>query len=150
MKILSKIFLASIVLLLFGCSHNKGGDTRLWGNWKLISITVNGTEDSSYNGNYFWQFQADVVQILEVSDEFHESITHIGTWSFSDDNKHLLLNFTHSDDDTAAGTGAYAPPADIYITEPHSTLDVLKTGSSTLTLSHETKVGLVIYHLKRW
>lgn len=136
--------------MLTGCSHNNGGDTRFWGTWKLTSVTVNGTPDESYNGNYFWKFQADVICIMDIIDEMHQAAWYWGTWSISDNDKYLILNYTHSDDENPAGTGAYAPPSAIHITEGCTLLNILKIGGETMQLSHETSIGLVTYYFEKW
>lgn len=149
-RILNTVLIVIATVLFGSCSHNNGGDTTFWGTWKLTSITIDGAEDGSYTGNYFWKFQGDVINIVEVDDYLHERFDHFGTWSYSASSAKLSLNFSHSDDNNPSGTGTYAPPSAIYLTDPYTTLTVEKASGDYLTLSHEDSEGTVKYYLERW
>ncbi len=101
---------AAIVMSMAGCTHN-GGDTGVWGGtWHLVEISVEGNADKGYTGNVFWKFQADVIDMVETDDEMHERKDHFGTWSASDDERVLTLDFGHGSDRFPAGSEDYVPP----------------------------------------
>ncbi len=121
------VLFAAIVLC--GC-HNEG-DSGMWsGTWYLERITVDGSVEMSYKGNMFWKFQADVIDMVETDDEMHEHQDHYGTWSASDDDRVLTLDFSHSSDRYPAGSPEYSPPAVTGLAAGVSHLDVARlTGS---------------------
>ena len=102
--------MVAVVIATSGCSHY-GGETGLWGGtWHLKEIITGDRVNVDYIGNVFWKFQDDVVDIVETDDEMHERKDHYGTWSASDDNRVLTLDFSHSSDRFPAGSEDYVPP----------------------------------------
>ena len=100
----------AVLMTVAGCSHY-GGDTGQWGGtWHLMEISTDGNIDTDYCGNVFWKFQADVIDMVETDDEMHERKDHYGTWSTSDDDRVLTLDFSHSSDRFPAGSEDYVPP----------------------------------------
>ena len=137
------------LLALAACSHNGGGDSRLWGTWKLDSVTVDGTPDADYQGNIFWKFQADVVLMQEVDDAMHEGVDHFGTWTLTDNGSTLTLNFTHSEDAYEPGTGPYAPPVGIFLEPGITVLEIITLEGNTLVARHTVNGAVVTYYLTR-
>ena len=102
--------MVAVVIATSGCSHY-GGETGLWGGtWHLEEIITGDRVNVDYIGNVFWKFQDDVVDMVETDDEMHERKDHYGTWSASDDNRVLTLDFSHSSDRFPAGSEDYVPP----------------------------------------
>ena len=100
----------AVVIATSGCSHY-GGETGLWGGtWHLKEIITGDRVNVDYIGNVFWKFQDDVVDMVETDDEMHKRKDHYGTWSASDDNRVLTLDFSHSSDRFPAGSEDYVPP----------------------------------------
>lgn len=104
------VTVAAALMVTAGCTHN-GGDIGLWGGtWHLVQISTDGNVDAGYCGNVFWKFQADVIDMVETDDEMHERKDHYGTWSASDDDRVLTLDFSHGSDKFPAGSEDYVPP----------------------------------------
>lgn len=145
-----KLLLALFPILLLSCSHNNGGPHELYGTWQLESIEVDGKTVNTYQGNFFWKFQADIILIQEVDDISHSYKDHFGTYSYSENNNTLTLNFIHSDNDNPASTGQYAPPQAIFITEPVTVFDIIILKGKTMTLQFTAPSGQqFIYNLSR-
>lgn len=137
------ILISLTSLFLSHCSYNNGGDTELWGTWHLSSITIDGTEDTAYQQNFFWKFQGDVILIQQLTGA-HERYDRYGTWSLSSNRSRLTINFGHKDDEYQPGTGIYQPSPDIYIYQSITTFDILTLNNSTLVLKMtDTETGTI-------
>lgn len=84
------ISIGLIVLTLFSCVRNNGGDSRLYGNWKLQRITIAGVDDPDYKGDIFWKFQNQTVEMQQV-DEVHNATYTFGNYRIADNT--LFLSF---------------------------------------------------------
>lgn len=84
------ISIGLIVLTLFSCVRNNGGDSSLYGNWKLQRVTRAGVDDSDYKGGIFWKFQNQTVEMRQV-DELHNATYTFGNYRMSDNT--LFLSF---------------------------------------------------------
>ena len=111
MKTLTRII--SIILLalsLNACTHNNGDIGDLFGTWKLQSITINGESDSTYQSNVLWKFQSSIISMVKVDDTTHSKAESWGTWSYSNDDTQLVLDFTHTDNNNPnVGSSKYSP-----------------------------------------
>ena len=149
-----RLFLISLIAafscLGVGCTRFEGGDRDLWGTWHLVKIEKTMVDDTAYDGNTFWKFQADVVLIQEVDDDMHERIDHFGTWSLDRNENTLTLYFNHSDDNSAEGTGVYVPPSSIGIGRL-TVLNIKTLDKGKMILSHTgaDDIGYV-YFLERY
>jgi len=84
-------------LTLSGCMQHNGDIGDWFGTWKLEAITVDGTEAPSYEGNIFFQFQTDIVRIVEVDTSLPATRTEcFGRWEENDGI--LTLDFSYSAD----------------------------------------------------
>lgn len=90
MRILTKIFLLALTFGLSACMHNDGDIGPMFGTWKVTSITVDGEEDPAYQGNVFFQFQSQVVRLVQ-SLPHNDMTEQFGSWECSDDD--LTLDF---------------------------------------------------------
>ncbi|MDE7407637.1 MAG: lipocalin-like domain-containing protein, partial [Muribaculaceae bacterium] len=121
-------------------SHNGGDIGPYFGQWKLESITIDGEIDDEYTGNVFWQFQENVIDILEIVD-LHGVIQHFGTWSA--DGTVLTLQYTYGDSHWPSGTGPYAPPASVHLPSGIFSMNVISVSSGKMKLSYQSHDGVV-------
>lgn len=137
-----RLILAFVVAMAAtaSCTHNNGDIGDWFGKWHLKSIEINSVNDDSYDGNMVWKFQNDIVEMDVINGHIHSE--HYGTWKESDGK--LILDFTHKDDNTAAGTGTYAPPSQTYLPAAVVGLKILKLSSSTLILQYDADASTVI------
>lgn len=143
-----RILIAAIAACIIsaGCTRNNGSIGEWFGEWKMQSVEINGTDDDTYKGDVLWKFQNNIVEMVVV--DGHSHTEHYGTWSDSDGE--LILNFTHSDDLTPAGTGKYAPPAQTYLPAAIVSLKVIKLSSSEIVLQYAPDGSTtIIYTLRK-
>lgn len=84
------ISLGLIFLSLISCTHNDGGEQKIYGTWKLKRISVAGKDDPAYTGNIFWKFQNKTIEMQQV-DELHNSWQTFGNYRLADQT--LFLSF---------------------------------------------------------
>lgn len=143
------VLVALIVgLLPASCTQNNGDIGEWFGEWQLKSIEINNETDADYFGNVLWKFQNDIVEMVVVNSVGHSHTEHYGTW-IADDTT-LTLNFTHSDDLNASGTGKYAPPTQTHLPSAIVGLKILKLSSSEIILQYNaTPDSNIIYTLRK-
>lgn len=136
-RIFNAIIAVMAIVLLSACTHNDGNIGHWFGSWKLRQITINGENDEAYQGNVFWKFQSEVVQMSQLS-SYHGRTDAWGSWKEVDaeGKSFLRLDFTHSDDKTSAGTGKYAPIPATHLQSGISTLEILSISGSKLQLRY--------------
>lgn len=130
------------------CTHNNG-DIGVWfGQWKLTKIEIDGEDDCAYKENIFWDFQSSVIGIKEViNDKIYYGC--IGSWE--DKGDCIILNFTHTDDDSPESDPRYTPPRDLHFTRDILTLSVLHLSHSHIRLRYiDDKGAAYTYYLKKW
>lgn len=141
-----------IVSALFtsSCTTNNGNIGELYGAWALDKITINDAEQTSWHdGGWYceWRFQNNIIQIHRFN-ALHDYSHSTGT--FTHEGKNLNINFTHSDDDNAAGTGPYAAPTWIYFSPGTTIFNIDKLSSSAMVLSTTNDQGQIItYYLSK-
>lgn len=142
------MLLVAVLTATVSCTQNNGDIGDWFGEWKLASIEIDGEEDEAYTGDVLWRFQNNIVEMVVVNPVGHSHDEHYGTWS--SDDKELTLNFTHSDNLNAAGTGKYAPPAQTYLPSDIVSLKVLKLSSREILLEYRPAPGKsIIYTLRK-
>ena len=67
MKRLGVILTFVAMLMLGSCLQNNGHIGHWFGQWKVERITIDGTDDPDYNGNYFFCFQSGVFGVRTSS-----------------------------------------------------------------------------------
>lgn len=154
-----KIKILTIALLLMlglgACTHNNGDIGDFFGTWKLSEITIDGTNDSDYQGDVFWKFQASLIQMLTVDDSTHDYSVSMGSWSQPLDNI-LRLDFTHTDTDhPEPGSSAYSPQPGLHL--PSACvfdMDIISLSSGKMVLRYTDTAGAqpVVYQytFKKW
>ena len=135
MKITRFIFSTLVVFLLVGCTRNDGDIGRLFGQWKLISITRNGADDTSYSGNIYWSFQNTTVEMKEVV--AHNTVYQtFGNWYETDNT--LFVSFPDKD----------YPPRPTVGLPREAELQIVKLAGSDLILSYGEPA--TIYTFRKW
>lgn len=137
-------------VILGSCTHNNGDIGPWFGEWKLTTITVDGTPDAGYDGNIFWAFQTTVIEMLSADNETTGDYRQRwGTWA--QDGTTLTLNFTHSDNDNPAGSDKYIPFPETGLPAGVSKLDIVSLSSSEIKLNYTADDGKTYgYLLKKW
>jgi len=143
-----QIVLAAMATCLIsaGCTHNNGSIGEWFGEWMMQSVEINGMDDDTYKGDVLWKFQNDIVEMVVI--DGHSHTEHYGTWSDTDGE--LILNFSHSDDLTQAGTGKYAPPAQTYLPAAIVSLKIIKLSSPEIVLQYAPEgSATIVYTLRK-
>lgn len=124
---------ALILVTLLSCTRNNGGESRLYGNWKLERISRAGVDDPAYEGNMFWKFQNQTIEMLEVKD-LHGSRQTFGNYRLADQT--LFLSFPDPE----------RPP---FLSLPRECeLQVVELKGKSMVLS--TGYPATMYYFKKW
>ena len=141
------LFICLLSLLFWGCTQNNGHIGVNFGMWKLEELTINGEPDTAYLDNVVWKFHSSILSMVRISDH-HEVFECYGTWSESDDNKQMFLNFTYHDN---GGTWKYVPLSETHLPEGLSILDILSRSHGEMHLRYTTDDGTCYeYRLEKW
>ncbi|MCC8113325.1 MAG: lipocalin-like domain-containing protein [Bacteroidales bacterium] len=143
------LILCLLSLSAWACTNN-GHIGYLYGVWLIDSYTIDGIEADVDLANYSWRFQSDIIQITEQFGD-HEYLESTGTWSFSDDERYLLLNFTNTRPGVPEDSPSYNPPAALGIPGRAITeMKILTQTSTRLSLSFTNSEGqLQRYDLRK-
>lgn len=145
------IFSVLLLILACGCTQNNGHIGRLFGSWVLESATLNGQPyDMPANTNTYWSFQADIVRV-QLEQDRYSYISRMGTFSELPEGI-LRLDFTHSDDNDASGTGQYKAPEWMGFTEQgvFNLLCSCSDGTLRLTYHRSSEETFVYIFSKTW
>lgn len=135
------------MLPLGGCRDNNGDIGPWYGSWSLVSVTEDGLPytDWQIDGRTVsWSFQNNIIRI-QAAWPNHDYHNFYGTWAV--EGQTLLLDFTHSDDNNAAGTGQYEAPAWLLLRPGKSALHIDSQHGNTMTLTDQSTA--VTYILRR-
>lgn len=140
-----------LAVLTLGCTQDNGYIGRIFGSWRLTSMTLDGEPVAAPAGSEtFWSFQGKIVMVT-LQTEAHEYTKQYGTFERMDGNI-LRVDFSHHSDDVAPGTGGYAAPQ--WMGFPASGIFDLreaKNGKSGLVLTWTAPEGVYIYKFtKTW
>lgn len=127
------ISLGLIFLTLISCTHNNGGDSRLYGTWRLQRISRAGVDDADYEGNVFWKFQNQTIEMQETGD-LHTSVSRYGNCRLADET--LFLSFPDAD----------MPP--LLGFDRESELQVVRLTGKDMVLS--AGYPATMYYFKKW
>lgn len=133
MKSTKYIMLALLSLLLCACTRNDGDIGRLFGQWKLVSISRGGIDDTAYAGNIYWSFQNSTIEMKEVTAD-HVSYNTFGNWHEGDST--LFLSFPDNAPNHHTGLPREAE------------LQIIKLDGGTMVLSYGDPA--TIYTFKKW
>lgn len=153
MKSKLSILLATTALLLAiatACTQNNGHIGRIFGVWRLDAVAVDGVDDTTFDADITWAFQGDIIEI-QTNLPHHDRILSFGSFSLTDDESRLLLDFTHSDAANPAGTRQYALPAAMLLPTPATyTCAVDWSGSRAMAVTATRADGrLITYYLTK-
>ena len=144
MKSITYILLVLIASVMCGCTHNNGDIGPWFGTWKVVSISP----DKAYQGNFFWSFQGNVIEMNRNTDNLEYSQS-FGTWQEKDGD--LILDFNHHDNGSDTGEGQYRPFPELHIPAGVSTLHIQKLSGSEIILTYAADDGeTYTYTLKKW
>ncbi len=137
--------LVSTALLGGGCTHNDGDIGPLFGSWIVDEMTADGAEVSIDGGYGYLQFQGAVVMCKLIDDRHSLLFYSVGSYEREDDD--LLLNFTHSDNETAPGQGQYSAPTWLLLTpDAVNRMEIISLDKSKMKLKHITPDGTVVLY----
>lgn len=129
------IISAAILFVSFlSCTKNDGGESKLYGKWKLERITTDGVDSLTYRGDIFWNFQNTTIGMVRSLPE-HAVEESFGSYRLADQT--LFLSFPDPD----------RPPL-LPGLPRQSELSVVKLSRREMVLSwgYPSK----IYYFKKW
>lgn len=120
-------FMITMLLSATGCTQNDGRIGPVFGIWQLESIENSDgnplPDDISVPENMVWMFQNDVVCMRRMG----VAGTYTSYWGTfrlcaTSEERHLILDYNHSDNETPAGTDLYSLPDGIGLPHAPATL----------------------------
>lgn len=102
-KIFSRIIVLAVCLLpgflQQGCTRNNGDIGNWFGRWQITEILADGTPESGYHGEFFLDFQNDIIRGIQLAPNGYDRDTAecYGTWSQPSDDA-LVFDFSHHQD----------------------------------------------------
>ncbi len=120
------VFLAFLPGLV-GCTRNDGNIGKQFGQWKVISITVDGKDDIAYQGNIFWSFQNSTIEMKRVEAN-HDAYATFGNYRIMDET--LFVTFP---DDARPPMGGFGLKASV-----ENELHILRMTGSEMILAYES------------
>lgn len=126
------------------CTHNDGDIGPLFGSWILDSMTLDGQPYTpDVDGYTCLQFQGKVIMAKIIDDRHSLLFYSVGSWERTDNT--LYLDYTHSDNDTPPGEGAYSAPYWLML-KPNAVneVSILSLNSRHMHLRHITPDGDIV------
>lgn len=144
-----RLLAVAVIFMLGACTRHNGDIGPYFGTWKVASITIDGLDDTDYDGTLFFKFQSDVICMTVVNGVEHTREDYWGRWS--EDGSVLTIDFTYGDRYTPAATGQYAPPPESHLPSGVTRLEILSFSSSRMKLRYDSPEGEVYeYSLVKW
>lgn len=144
------IVIMTVALMTLGGCQNDGHIGWLFGVWRVAEYTVDGIpQDNALIGTTTIAFQNNVVEVVALTDDYYSTYERFGSWE--ENGSTLTLDFTHSDDAQAPGTGSYAAPAWLGMTSSAPmVMTVSDRKGDGFTLTWETPQGITnVYKLRK-
>lgn len=146
------IFIFSIIAAAIGlnsCTHNNGDIGPLFGSWVLEEMTVNGDKTvPDVDGDTFLQFQGGVIMAKLIDDRHSLLFYSVGSWEREGDV--LIVNYTHSDNQTPQGEGQYMAPYWLMLTtNAINRITILSLDKKAMRLEYITPDGDTVRYLFR-
>lgn len=140
-----------LMLLPCGCTQNNGYIGKLFGSWSLVEMTEDGNVITLPDGaiGSILSFQSNVVRFLIVYNP--EDVRHnVATWMRDGDR--LTFDFNNYSDNTPSGTGNFAPPYWLRMSELVETLLITRLDGGHLDMVLTTAEGkvLVYKYIRTW
>lgn len=142
--------IVSLMFLLAGCTPGKGDLGILFGPWVLEEMTADGRTVAQPEGTYTaWSFNSDIIMV-SLTDAYHSTEKRFGTFCRPDEAT-LTIDFSHSSNDIAAGTGIYQAPGWMgFPAEGTFGLRIMRLTRSEMTLSWDNSEGInYTYYFKK-
>ncbi len=130
-------------ILLSGCMHNNGDIGDYFGTWKVTSISVDGDVDGDYSANIFFQFQSDVVRIVENRSNY-EITEYFGTWV--DNGNNIIIDLNHK---VNPESEVYHIPEVMRMVKGENFIKVSNKNSSKMTWTFESGGQTITYTLNK-
>lgn len=147
-RYITMCILPMLALVTGGC-HNDNTEGWIFGTWRVAEVYVDGVDASSPQSQATtFSFQNTVVEVVCTGEIAGDARQQYGTWS--DDNGHFTLNFTHSDEAHPAGTGFYAAPEWLFMTSAEPMVMDIDRHGDHMTLTWQSPLGTTnVYELKK-
>ncbi len=134
------LIMMAMMLLFSSCMTNHGDIGYFYGQWSLMSMTVDSEEAGIDVRSYFWRFQNNIIEMQKVL-EAHDYVTMLGSWEEKDNV--LYLNFTYGEGENAdENLERYNPPSELGIPGREiSGLDIEKLTAKDMVLRYVNSQG---------
>lgn len=129
------------IFMLSSCMHNNGDIGDYFGTWKVKTISVDGETDASYSGNVFFQFQSDVVRLVQNRSNY-DITEYFGTWE-GDENT-LIIDLDHK---VNPESEVYNIPEITHLVKGENHISVTGQTSSKMTWTFTSNSQTIIYTL---
>lgn len=149
LSLTATLFSLFIIMVFASCTQNDARIGTLFGQWQLErALDQDNHEVVSDPEQFFWGFQNMVVCVRRTLPH-NIAEEHWGSWSR--DNGMLVLDFTHSDDESASGEWPYTSPVDMgFPPSPCKVeLRIDRFTDTRLTLVLTTDNGTITYYLRK-
>lgn len=130
-------------ILLSGCMHNNGDIGDYFGTWKVTLISVDGDVDGDYSANIFFQFQSDVVRIVENRSNY-EITEYFGTWV--DNGNNIIIDLNHK---VNPESEVYHIPEVMRMVKGENFIKVSNKNSSKMTWTFESGGQTITFTLNK-
>lgn len=148
MRIIKLIACIAAAVTITGCTCNNGYIGDWFGTWHLEKIQIEGNDLADYQGNIFWQFQSNVINMSELTPGgYHERENHWGTWS--ENGKMLSLDFNHPVTSGSITPSSLYEPPKIMNLPLEADLAIDKFTSSRLVVTYNAPEASYKYILKK-
>lgn len=121
------------VIALTGCTRNNGNIGKQFGQWKLVSISIDGVDHPDYKGNIYWSFQGSTIEMKEV-DADNVVYQTFGNYRIEDNT--LFLSFP---DETF-------PPRPVTGLPRDAELQIIKLTGNEMILSYGDPATIYTFH----
>ncbi len=133
--------MAAVVSLLSGCTRNDGNIGKQFGQWQLRRLTVAGVTDTDTKAVY-WSFQSSTIEMKRMGLSHEAEEQTFGNYTLEGDE--LTVTFPDRERKPLSG---------LYLSDPITTLKVVKLTSSELVLRLRGEAGAetdVVYYFKKF
>lgn len=139
-NILQTAFLAILLIILSGCTRNNGDIGKLFGQWKVTSITADGEDVYDCDGVLYFAFQSSVYCQKLVNEETHWDDCVYAKWKY--DGNGIIIDFSDSDYTPFPATGMLKGP---------NPIEIVNQKDNDMVMSHVNTSGVkFVYTLKKW
>lgn len=139
-KILQTVLIAITAVLFSSCTRNNGDIGELFGQWKVVSITVNGENTPDYNGVMYFAFQSSVYCQKIVNEEAHWDDCVFAKWHYVESG--IIIDFADTN---------YAPFPPSGMKQGENMVVIEKNDGKNMVMSYLSPDDVkYVYTLKKW